>query len=261
MSSRTPLTLALLALFAASPALAAAPDPYKMPPAPKLPDLRSVPAPVPGVFVETATEKPRLAIIFDGNPPEFAKQLGDSLDRTRRFAVVAAPGSLVQNKPKLAPGLSLQDAQKIRATTKIDMAVVCTSKYVTSQLTAAARLADLRTGEVSRELGIFGQNEGVQALARTLALYVRQAAPLRCLVRAAGEDEILLDLGANDGMKNESTFQILRYPQNLRPVPVATVKLTKVDPFRAHAEVEEARPGMTVQPGDVAVEDTGDLAL
>lgn len=261
MLPRIPLSLALLTLLAA-PALAApASDPFKMAPAPRLPDLRSVPAPVPAVFVETAAEKPRLAILFDGTPPEFSKQLGKWLDETHRFAVVGEPGGLAQFKPKLAPGLMLPDALKIRGTTKVDMVVTCTAKAVLGDLTAVARLTDLRTGEVSRELAIFGKNNEVKTLARTLATYVRQAAPLRCLVHEASEDEILLDLGANDGMKAEATFQILRYPQNLRPVPVATVKLTRLDAFRSHAEVEDARPGMTVAPGDVAVEETGDLAL
>ncbi|MDB5099106.1 MAG: hypothetical protein JWM80_3527 [Cyanobacteria bacterium RYN_339] len=263
----------LLAVLLATPASAApkpapkpgAPntsvDPYKVPPAPPLPSLDKVPRPVPGVFVETTAEKPRLAILFSGTPPEFTNRLGDALEATHRFSVVVAGTALDSAKPKLVPGLMLPAALAIRNSTRIDMAVTCTSLATAGELRAKARLVDLRTGEVSRELAIFGQNSDVRTLAKTLALYIRQAAPLRCLVNHTSEDEILLDLGKNDGVQEESIFRVVRYPQNLIPVPVATVKVTKTDAFRTHAEVEESRPGFTIAPGDVAIEDTGDLKI
>jgi hypothetical protein len=268
MFRHSTIMLVLAALLGAAPALAAdpklapTPNPFIMPKAPDFPKLDTLQAPIPAKLIETSAEKPRLAVVSSGTPKEFEDQLIKSLDAMHRFAVITpAPQALTAARPTLGASMLPANAARLRAAAKVDMAVTCDVKSTNNELRASARLADLRTGDVSRELAIFGGTKEVKTLAATLASYIRGAAPIRCLVRAASEDEIVLDLGANDGMRPETTFQVLRYPQNLRPVPVATVKLTRLDKFRAHAEVEDAAPGMTVAPGDVAVEETGDLSM
>jgi hypothetical protein len=226
-----------------------------------LPPIDSVPRPVEAGFIQTVSEKPRLAIVFDGQPRELNNQLARNLEATRRFAVVSAPASLVGARSRLGPGITPAVSQSLRKSANVDMVLRCDVRDAAGELKASMRLLDLRNGDVSRELAAFGRASTVGVLAKQLATFVRRAAPLRCYVRALNDDGIVLDLGSADGMAAGATFQVVRHPQNLKPLEVGLVRVTTIDAYTARAEVESTGRGLTVAPGDVAIEQTGEMAL
>lgn len=242
------------ALLAAAPALAAAPG--------GLPPMDSVPKPVNAGFQETVDEKPRLAILLKGTPREFGNQLTRALAGTRRFDVMdKAPQAIANAWPKLVPGIPMAQCRTLRNATHVDRVLLCDLHESGGELRVGTRLVWLDNGEVTRELALFGRSTAAKTLALQLATYVRRAMPLRCQVRSLADDHVVLDLGESSGMQKGSTFHVLRYTTNVTPVEIGTVRVTTLEPFSAKAEVEDAGKGLTVAPGDVAVEESSELAL
>lgn len=207
-----------------------------------------------------APTRPRLAIGLGGNPT-FTNALKKTLEDTHRFEVL--------NKPNVAATLRSQgivldsklSVEKCRRALAISGADFVLDGKVDANMRVTCRLYDFRTGEISRDLSLFGNPGDVQGLVNTMSNYVRSNAPIRCAIRDMNEDQVVLELGAMDGVIPQSTYKVLRYPRNLQPREVGTVRVTKVDPFAASGEVEETKSGMKVEPGDVLVEQTGAFNL
>ena len=226
-----------------------------------LPGMDKVPRPVPAGFAETSEERPRLVVMVTGTPREFERQLGLALDATHRFDMKAAPAALVAARAKLGPGISVGQARQLRAATSVDRVLMVDLRETAGELRVSTRMVWLDNGEVTRELALFGKSTNARTLAIQLATFVRRATPLRCQVRALVEDHVVLDLGASNGVREGAVFQIVRHASNLKPTLIGTVRVTATEPFAAKAEIEDAVKEFEIAPGDVAIEQSSELAL
>lgn len=212
------------------------------------------------VSADTVDEKPRLAIAISGAPPAFLRALGAKLAATRRFQVVE--GQAAQTARGRLGGIPLNatftpaDAAKARRAASVELLLDGRYQAPAGQLRVTARLFDFRTGEFSRDLAMLGDASGADALAGQLAGFVRHAAPLRCRVKDLEEDQLIVDLGAADGVTEGTLFRVYRHPANMQPRELGLVRVTAVQPFASRAEVEEAPKGTTFERGDVLVEKT-----
>ncbi|MEB3330506.1 MAG: hypothetical protein VKQ33_14870 [Candidatus Sericytochromatia bacterium] len=209
---------------------------------------------------DTVADKPRLGVAIANAPAPFVTSLGTKLNATRRFDVV--DGVAARAKLKAIPlngALTLENARKARAAANLELLVDGRYEAVGGQVKVTVRLFDFRTGEFSRDLGLLGEAASVEALADQLVGFVRHADPLRCLVKDVDEDQIILDLGAADGVTPGSLFRVFRHPLNLKPRELGTVRVTAVQPFAARAEAEVVPPGTVFERGDVLVEQTAEL--
>jgi hypothetical protein len=256
-----------LSLLTTLPAQAAAKPPAAPKPAPAgaqtqaFPPIESVPHPINAGFAETPEERPRLAVLLKGTPAEFGKQLLKALELTRRFEMVDAPADLVNARSALQPGITVAQCRALRQKTKVDRVLICDLREATGDVRVNTRMIWLDNGEVSREMAMFGKSTAAKTLALQLATFVRRETPLRCLVRALAEDHVVLDLGETSGMIKGTTFQVIRYATNLKPLTIGTVRVTALEPFAARAEVEDAAKDQAVAPGDVAIEQTSEMGL
>lgn len=211
----------------------------------------------------TVAAKPRIAISLAGGGA-FARALKKRLEDTHRFDVVTQGdiGELLAERHiKLDASISVQDSLRARAVTNVDMVLDGRAQDFGGNLRVTTRLFDLRTGEYSRDLALMGDDKDLATLAGQLANFVRQSVPLRCLVRAVNDDQIVMDLGAMDGVTAGSVFRILRDAQDVRPVYIGTLQVTSVQPFAAVGEQDDVVKGFTPQPGDTLVEETSGLLL
>lgn len=246
--------LGLTVLAVATPVAAA--------PSQGLPPMDSVPRPVYAGFANTEEDKPRLAVLMRGTPREFLTQLTKALIATRRFEVIGtAPPGLVSAWNKLVPGISLPTCRQLRKSTRVDRVLVCDLKETAGEVKVTTRLVWLDNGEVTRDLALFGKSTAAKTLALQLATFVRRATPIRCQIKSLADDHLVLDLGETSGMVKGTVFDVVRYANNLKPVEVGTVRVTALEPFISRAEVEEAAKDLTPQPGDVAIEQTSEMAL
>lgn len=218
----------------------------------------------PAAWADTVADKPRLAVLVDGSAA-FSKQLDSKLEEMRRFDLPAPAaslkGQLAAAKITLAGEPTVEQCLKAHDRTQMDMALVGSYSKGAGGPRILARLYDLRTGEFSRELSLVGDGPDTNALANQLAIFVRQSAPLRCGIKDMQDDVVVIDLGSMDGVTQGATFKVYRYPLNLAPVEIGTVRVTDVQPFAARGEVEDTAKGMSPQAGDVLVEQTSGLLL
>ncbi|GEM_PF-5641136 len=211
---------------------------------------------------ETVESRPRLAMVLEGSAGDFVERLRKQLDETRRFDWVERPAllqSLKGSRIDFDVPLSLKDCAKIAGVGKTDLLLVCRASPNTGSVSVRARLYDLRSGEFSRELSLLGEVSGQATLADQLALFVRQALPLRCLIKGLEEDTILLDLGESDGIKTDSRFTVYRHMTNIAPQRIGTLRVVGVTPFAARAEAEEVIKGFRLQVGDALIEQTASM--
>ena len=217
-----------------------------------------------GVRAETVADKPRLAVVLEGSAPGFAGQLQSRLQAMRRFMVVdksafrarfGAAGIAAGGHPTVAQSRSMRGASGA------DIVLAGSIKQDGRSIRVVCRLFDLRTGEFSRDLTLFGESSATAGLVTQLAGFVRQSAPLQCLVRDMSEDQVIIGLGETDGVTVGSTFQVLRHPANIAPFKVGVLKVVAVQPFAARAEMEETVKGMSVAAGDMLVERTADMLM
>ncbi len=216
----------------------------------------------PAVRAETVAEKPRLTVSLAGSP-EFTAALKTSLAATKRFVIVDKPSlknTLSAASISLSPAITVQQSRRARALAGTDLVLEGTLKSGPS-VQVTTRLFDLRNGEFSRDLSLFGEAGSTKALAGQLATYVRRSVPLRCLIRTMAEDVAILDLGEADGVTVGSFFKVYRHPANTQPVEIGLLRVTQLEAFGARAEVEETKAGQTVGMGDTLVEQTSELNL
>jgi hypothetical protein len=209
---------------------------------------------------DTVTDKPRLGVAISNAPAPFLTSVGTKLNATRRFDVV--DGAAARSKLKAIPlngALTLENARKARAAANVELLVDGKYETVGGQVKVTVRLFDFRTGEFSRDLGLLGDAASAEALADQLVGFVRHSDPLRCLVKDIDEDQVILDLGAADGVTPGSLFRVFRHPLNMKPRELGTVRVTTVQPFAARAEAEVVPPGTVFERGDVLVEQTSGL--
>jgi hypothetical protein len=210
---------------------------------------------------ETVTDKPRLVVLLP--PNAFTTKLKNELVATRRFDLVEKSnlkGLLQQKRISLSAKLSVEQSRQALAIAGADM-VLDGSVQSGSGLRVTGRLFDLRNGEITRDLSLLGEANDTEVLAKQLAAFVRHSAPIRCLVKDMNEDTVVLDLGAMDGVVPGSKYKVFRYPQNLKPREIGAVRVTKVDPFASSGEVESTASGITLESGDVLVEQTSAYVL
>lgn len=211
-------------------------------------------------MADTVTEKPRLAVAIENAPAPLTTALATKLTATRRFRVVDGPAARAKlESVNLNADLTLEGARKARAAANIELLLDGKYEGTGNQVRLTVRLFDFRTGDFSRDLGLLGEGNAAEALADQLVGFVRHADPLRCRVKDIDEDQIVLDLGEADGVRPGSLFRVIRYPSNVAPKELGTVRVTTVQPFASRAEVEQAPPGTTFQRGDVLLEQTSEL--
>lgn len=209
-----------------------------------------------------APTRPRLAIGLGGNP-NFTNALKKALEDTHRFEVLNKPNvtsTLRAQGIVLDSKLSVEKCRRALTVSGADF-VLDGKVDAGSGMRISCRLYDFRTGEISRDLSLFGNAGDLQGLVNTMSNYVRSNAPIRCAIKDMNDDQVVMEMGTMDGVIPQSTYKVLRYPRNLQPREVGVVRFTKVDAFAASGEVEETKSGMTVQPGDVLVEQTGSFNL
>lgn len=207
--------------------------------------------------------RPRLAIAAEGVPDGFTQQLKEKLDATRRFEVDLPSGLAGRLRAeRLGDGRPLTPPQARRASTlaAADYLLLAQGRQTNGMLRVGARLLDLRTGEASRELATFGDTASAPTLASTLARYVRRSVPVRALVQDTNDEGVVLDRGDTDGVLPNSGYRAFRHPQNMAPVPVGRVRISRLEPFSAVAEVEESTRG-GLQAGDLLVEITAGQSM
>lgn len=213
-------------------------------------------APVGPAIADTVDEKPRLGIAIAGAPDAFSRAVATRLAATRRFNVVAdGPGVRRRITVPLNGSLSLTSARKARTESGLELLV----EGRWSRNAANVRLYDFRNGEFSRDLSLIGEANGADALANQLVAFVRHSLPLRCHLKDMADDQLILDLGAADGVTVGSLYRVYRHPANLAPVEIGLVKVASVKAFASYAEAEETAKGFSFAPGDVLVEQTADL--
>jgi hypothetical protein len=215
---------------------------------------------------DTVDARPRLAVSLAGTSATspFGKALQEQLTKSRRFELVDRPklkDKLATRRIKLTDMITVAESRSARTMADTDLILDAVYQAKGGNVKVTTRLFDLRTGEYSRDLALLGSPGEVSGLAVALADFVRQSVPIRCLVKDVNEDAVILDLGETDGIKPGSTFKAYRYPQNMRPVEVATLRITAVKPFGAIAEVEESIKGFTVQRGDMVLEQTAGMLV
>ncbi|MEB3221581.1 MAG: hypothetical protein VKS61_05840 [Candidatus Sericytochromatia bacterium] len=211
-------------------------------------------------LADTVADKPRLAVAIANAPAPFLTSVGTKLNGTRRFDVV--DGAAARAKLKAIPlngGFTLENARKARAAANVELLVDGKYEAVGGQVKVTVKLFDFRTGEFSRDLGLLGDAASAESLADQLVGFVRHADPLRCLVKDIDEDQIILDLGAADGITAGSLFRVFRHPLNMKPRELGTVRVTSVQPFASRAEAEVVPAGTVFERGDVLVEQTSGL--
>ncbi|HEY9724599.1 MAG TPA: hypothetical protein V6D47_21535 [Oscillatoriaceae cyanobacterium] len=211
----------------------------------------------------TVDAKPRIAISLAGGA-QFARAVQKHLLDTHRFDVVMQGdiGELLAERHiKLDDSISVQDSLRARAATNVDMVLDGRAKDMSGNLRITSRLFDLRTGEYSRDLALMGDDKDLDTLAGQLANFVRQSVPIRCLVRAVNDDQIVMDLGAMDGVTAGSVYRIYRDAHDVQPVYAGTIQVTSVQPFAAVGEQDDVVKGVTPQVGDALVEETSGLLL
>jgi hypothetical protein len=217
-------------------------------------------APAGPALADTVADKPRLAVAIANAPAPFLTSVGTKLNGTRRFDVV--DGAAARAKLKAIPlngGFTLENARKARAAANVELLVDGKYETVGGQVKVTVKLFDFRTGEFSRDLGLLGDAASAESLADQLVGFVRHADPLRCLVKDIDEDQIILDLGAADGITSGSLFRVFRHPLNMKPRELGTVRVTSVQPFASRAEAEVVPAGTVFERGDVLVEQTSGL--
>lgn len=212
----------------------------------------------PALAADVAADKPRLALILqnarDLEKPLRAK-LGDSGRVVLRDDTSTVDAALKRAKVPLTDALTAGQARLGQEKAEVDVVLAGTLAKEGSQSRLVARLLDFRTGSVSRELRLAGDSP--EALAASVAAYVRSALPLRALVRERTDEGLAFDLGAADGVTAGSVYKVLRNPQNLAPQEVGRVRVSKVQPFASLAEIESGG----AKPGDLLVEETTELLL
>ncbi|MEB3197300.1 MAG: hypothetical protein VKP62_08860 [Candidatus Sericytochromatia bacterium] len=211
-------------------------------------------------LADTVADKPRLAVAIAGAPAPFLTSLGTKLTATRRFVVVDGPAAKAKLKGvPLNADLTLENARKARTAANIELLVDGKYENAGNQLRVTVRLFDFRTGEFSRDLGLLGEGSAAETLADQLVSFIRHADPLRCRVKDIDEDQIILDLGEVDGVRPGSLWRVFRFPGNVKPKELGTLRVTTVQPFAARAEAEQVAPGTVFERGDVLVEQTSGL--
>lgn len=221
--------------------------------------------PVPA-SADTVDDRPRLAIALTGTTAgsPFGKALTEQLNKSRRFELVDRPklkSDLSKRKITLSDAITVAQSRSALSLVSTDLVLDANYQAKGGNVKVTTRLYDLRNGEFSRDLALLGSPGEVSGLATALADFVRQSVPIRCLVKAVNEDQIILDLGETDGVKPGSFFKAYRYPSNMRPVEVGLLRVTAVKPFGAVAEVEESVKGYTVQRGDMVMEQTAGMLV
>lgn len=211
-----------------------------------------------------AIDKPRLVVAISGQAA-FLDQLKAKLERTQRFQVLVKPAmkdTLKKAKITLDGKLSVEQSRQAMKVADTELVLDGKVEQASGGVKVTGRLFDFRTGEITRDLSLLGDSSDLELLAGQLTAFVRHSVPLRTAIKAiTPDDEIVLDLGAVDGVVPGSFFTVLRYPRNLDPRVVGTIKVIKVDPFASTAEAEETAGGVTLAPGDVLVEQTSSYLL
>jgi hypothetical protein len=210
-----------------------------------------------------APTRPRLAIGLAG-PSNFMALLKTGLEGTRRFDVLNKPSvaATLRNQGIVLDGkLSVEKCRRAQKVADTDLVLDGKIESAGGNLRVTCRLYDFRTGEITRDLSLFGAGGDTQGLANTMAAFVRSSVPIRCAIRDMNDDQVVLDLGAMDGVVANTTYKVLRYPRNLKPREIGVVRVTKVDPFVAAGEVESSAQGVTLEPGDVLIEQTSSFML
>jgi hypothetical protein len=209
-----------------------------------------------------APTRPRLVVALNGKKP-LLDALKKELDGMRRFELVDSPNVKSTLKAKgitLDAKLSVEMAKKALAIANTDLILDGTIQE-TGGLRIACRLYDLRTGEISRDLSLIGEANDVNGFAVQLASFVRFCVPIRCALQDLNDDQVIIGVGTMDGVREGAMFKVLRYPQNLKPREIGTVRITKADPFASTGEVESTVGGAKVEPGDMLVEQTSSYIL
>ena len=206
-----------------------------------------------------APTRPRLIVaIADKN--NLVSALNNKLSQFRRFELVNKPNAKNVLKSKnitVDAKLSVQKSRQALALLGADLLLDGKVEGIGGDLRVVCRLYNFRTGEISRDLSLVASTQDVEGMAGQLAGFVRQSVPIQCVIRSMTDDQVILDMGAMDGVRNESMYKVYRYPQNLKPREVGQVRIIKADPFAAAGEVESTIGGLKVEPGDILVEDTG----
>lgn len=223
-----------------------------------------LPLAAPPASAETVTDKPRLVVALSGGQPAFLDALKTKLEGTRRFDVISRPNvkaALQQKQIVLDGKLSVQKSQQALAVVGTDLVLDGKVEAAGGGLKVTSRLYDFRTGEITRDLSLMGDSGDADVLAAQLAAFVRHSMPIKCLIKAVNDDQIVLDLGAMDGVVQGSTFKVYRHPLNLKPREIGLIRVTKADPFASSAEVESTVQGITLEQGDTLVEQTAGYVL
>jgi hypothetical protein len=120
----------------------------------------------------------------------------------------------------------------------------------------ATRVLDLKVGDLGPVVSATGT--GPEAIARELVKYLRVVNPLQGHVSAVKDNQVILDMGARDGVAPGTGFLIRRQTGTLA-VPVATIRVVAVADWYAQCEVQDQARNTSPQRGDLAIEDTTDL--
>lgn len=207
---------------------------------------------------DVASDRPRLALVLQNGKPLEAP-LRTQLGETRRVTLLddaaAVGAALTRAKVPLTEALTAGQARLGREKAKVDLVLAGTLAKQGAESRLNARLFDFRTGSVSRELKLAG--ESPEALATSVAAYIRSALPLRALVRERTDEGVTFDLGSADGVTAGSLYKVLRNPQTLAPQEVGLVRVRTSQPFASLAELESGQ----ARAGDLLVEQTGDRLL
>lgn len=208
-------------------------------------------------------QRPRLLVTMAGTTA-FMGKLGVAIEGSSRFQVVTnarAKTVLKANNITVDGKLSVEKARKAMGLVGADLILDGEAKDVAGAFRVTCRLYDLRTGEITRDLSLLGQSSDIEGMSSQLAAFVRHSVPLKTVVKSLMEDQVVLDLGATDGVREGTMFKVMRYPRNLKPREVGVVKVVKADPFVSMAEVESTVPGVTLEEGDMLVEQTASFLI
>lgn len=122
---------------------------------------------------------------------------------------------------------------------------------------AQLQLLDLELGDLVGPLFLQGDP---QAISKAFVKYLKGRYPLVSQVSSVRGNTLLLDLGAQQGIKAGMVFCV-RHTKNPSVLPLARVEVVSLDEWVSSARVREISKDQSIQPGDYLTEDPADSLL
>lgn len=122
---------------------------------------------------------------------------------------------------------------------------------------AQLQLLDLELGDLTGPLFLQGDQP---AIAKAFIKYLKGRYPLVAKVSSVRGNTVLLDLGAQQGIRAGMVFCV-RHTKNPSVSPYARLEIVSVDEWVSSARVREISKGQGIQAGDYLTEDPSDSLL